>query len=298
VNDEPATDATMVESPGRALKAAREAANISVEAMAHQLNWLNSYVVAIEEDQYGAFSNATFAKGYLKSYARRLGLEEQALLDGYEQLVVGKTPDSRHAVETNVPTLHKSGIGKYIGLIIFLLVIAVLWMAKGSENLEQGNGVISTASDVPPGEVVSAAVESSIQSQVRSGLNQPTEAMQSDEDNSIEELVRDVAEVADQLKEDAEYSDATVEQSMFSAPGEEALKFSFSDECWLEVRDANGDLIYADLRRGGDKISITGLPPFEILVGHAEVVKLRYRNEIVPLQADSGRNSVRMRIGE
>lgn len=319
MNDKVDTDLVMQESPGAVLRAAREAANISVEAMAEQLNWLQSYVVAIEEDHYSAFSNQTFAKGYLKSYARRLGIEEQGLLENYKKLVGIQDADSQETVETNIPTLHKNGIGKYVGLIVFLLVIAALWMARSGEKATQSKTAISKAiSDISvaeeqviaaernlPGEdadnSLSEVVESPIRDREDTALQLPAalvENNQSLEMEELEELEKEVAEVADQLQEDFEYSDSEVGEASTAGPGEETLYFSFSDECWLEVKDANGEVIYADLRRAGDEINISGLPPFQILAGQAAAVELRYQNELVPLKADSGRNSVRRRIGE
>jgi cytoskeleton protein RodZ len=316
VSDKSDTGLVVVESPGGVLRAARESANISVEEMAEQLNWLKSYVGAIEEDQYSAFSNQTFAKGYLKSYARRLGVEEQGLLENYEKLVGENESTSQETVETNIPTLHKSGIGKYVGLIVFLLVIVVLWLARSSEDSTQGKAIVEKIDSVTTAaenqaqlgkqseeqtDIRSelAVVEASGQEQEDLVLEQPEAAVPTtDRDTALNELAEDVAEVADQLQEDVEYSNASVDETVLTATGEHVLYFSFSAECWLEVRDASGDVIYEDLRQSGDNISVSGLPPFEILAGQASAVELRYQNELVSLKADSGRNSVRRRIGE
>lgn len=257
MTDELDTEEVMVESPGAVLRAAREQAGISVEDMAGQLNWLKSYVVAIEEDQYGAFSNQIFAKGYLRFYARRLDVDvdESNLLGNYERLTGASSSSSAESLETNISTLDKSVIGKYVGLVFFLLVIAVLWWFRANDESERSKVVIS-----------SSAVDST-------------------------ELATDTLDI--------EYADSNEadENKVNVSAGEEVLYFNFFEECWLEVKDVNSNLIYADLRRKGEAIAVSGLPPFEILVGQASAVKLRYQNEVIPLEPSAGRNFVRLRIG-
>ncbi len=315
------TDAglVVVESPGRVLRTARESADISVEEMAEQLNWLKSYVVAIEEDQYSAFSNQTFDKGYLKSYARRLGIEEQGLLENYEKLVGKNDSACPETIETNIPTLHKSGIGKYVGLIVFLLVIVVLWFVRSSDDTRQGKAVVEKTGSVAIAvdnqvqlgksaveqiEITAeraeiAAVELRSQNSEELGLERSEAGLATaDRDAALNELDEDAAEGADQPQESIQYSNTSGEQAILATTGEQTLYFRFSAECWLEVKDSSGEVIYEDLRQSGDSISISGLPPFEILAGQASAVKLRYQNQVVPLTADSGRNSVRLKLGE
>jgi len=76
------------------------------------------------------------------------------------------------------------------------------------------------------------------------------------------------------------------------------LQFSFSGDCWLEVRDGEGQLIYADLRRAGDTLGLDGIPPFDILAGDAAAVTLRYQGELVPLRTRPGRDTARLTVGE
>jgi len=66
-----------------------------------------------------------------------------------------------------------------------------------------------------------------------------------------------------------------------SAGGDDELYFEFSDDCWLEVEDADGVAIYGDLNRRGDALRITGAAPFAILLGKAPVVNLKFNGSAV-----------------
>ena len=265
----------VVESPGELLKAARENMNLSVEEIANQQNWLKSYVTAIEEDRYSAFSNQTFAKGYLRSYARRLGVEEKSLIDSYNKIVRSKRKSPPEIIETNTPTLHKNGIGKYVGLIVFLLVVLILWFSRSVDDLKKDDIVTET----------SESVARVFENETLLSLNQTETAL-------------DATGVIDSLQGEVQYQDTIVDQIELKEINKEVLYFVFTDQCWLEVVDASDDVIYQDLRQAGDRIEISGFPPFEILAGKASAVKLRYQGKAIPVKADSGRNSVRLKIGE
>jgi cytoskeleton protein RodZ len=74
-------------SVGQELKAAREALNLPIKQLAGDLRIEPHYLTALEENDFGAFSASVFAKGYLKQYAIRLGLDEKELLSGYYRQV-------------------------------------------------------------------------------------------------------------------------------------------------------------------------------------------------------------------
>ncbi len=67
------------------------------------------------------------------------------------------------------------------------------------------------------------------------------------------------------------------------AEGVDRLRFVFSDECWLEIEDADGALICGDLGRTGDELSVYGDAPFEILFGKAPEVTMEFNGRSVDL---------------
>jgi cytoskeleton protein RodZ len=79
--------------------------------------------------------------------------------------------------------------------------------------------------------------------------------------------------------------------------GDEMLQFRFSGDCWVEIRDGNDELIYADLRGDGDSLDLNGLPPFTITLGDATVVELRYQGEPVVITPRRGRVLARFTVG-
>ena len=49
--------------------------------------------------------------------------------------------------------------------------------------------------------------------------------------------------------------------------GDNTIDLTFSEDCWFEIRTAQGDLLYADLGRSGQSRRYTGAAPFRLKVG-------------------------------
>lgn len=60
------------------------------------------------------------------------------------------------------------------------------------------------------------------------------------------------------------------------------LVFSFTEDSWLEVSDRT-EVVYYDMGRAEQSVSVFGQPPFTIRIGNAAGVELRYQGELVAL---------------
>jgi cytoskeleton protein RodZ len=84
-----------------------------------------------------------------------------------------------------------------------------------------------------------------------------------------------------------------------TAGGDAELHFTFADECWVEVEDADGDAIFGDLGRQGDDLRVLGKAPFDVLFGNAPAVTMAFNGESVNLsQSTKSDNTAKLRVGE
>lgn len=70
-------------TPGLLLRNRREAAGLSIEHVASQLHLLKSVVSSLEADCYDRIRGETYVRGYLRNYARLVGLDGEELLTHY-----------------------------------------------------------------------------------------------------------------------------------------------------------------------------------------------------------------------
>jgi cytoskeleton protein RodZ len=104
-------------------------------------------------------------------------------------------------------------------------------------------------------------------------------------------------------REDTDTAAAGAAQPILARPGEARpgdarLEFSFTEDCWLEVRDGDNQLIYADLHGEGEVLVVEGKPPFQVLAGNAAALTLSYQGEPYPVQTRPGRDTARFTVGE
>lgn len=66
--------------PGRRLREAREARQLSRDEVANQLHQDVQIIQALEEDNYASLPGQTYVLGYLRSYARLLKLPEEEIV--------------------------------------------------------------------------------------------------------------------------------------------------------------------------------------------------------------------------
>jgi hypothetical protein len=82
----------MLESPGKFLKKERERLNIPLEKVCSFTKIKEHHLKAIEEERYDLLPHPLYVKGYLKSYARYLTLDEKDILLQYENYLKSLLP--------------------------------------------------------------------------------------------------------------------------------------------------------------------------------------------------------------
>ncbi|WP_439136133.1 DUF4115 domain-containing protein, partial [Pseudomaricurvus sp.] len=75
------------------------------------------------------------------------------------------------------------------------------------------------------------------------------------------------------------------------------LTLVFSDECWLEVTDAHGDVVAANLYQAGATATLVGVAPFEVMLGNVRAVQLTLNGESVTLTPNGNRKTLRATVG-
>src|SRR5512143_3986166 len=68
---------------GEELKAAREKSGLTLEQIAETTRISHTFLKALEEDDYAVIPGEVFVTGFLRSYARELGLDEKHVLARY-----------------------------------------------------------------------------------------------------------------------------------------------------------------------------------------------------------------------
>lgn len=253
--------------PGAVLRAAREAQGYSLAEVAQVLKFGVRQLEALENDDYSTLKGATFIRGFVRSYARYLRLDEVPLLAALEPQVAAvaevRTVDSVNAV---MPSGVQDNSKRAYWLAAFVLLLgAVAWFAWQ----EQG----ASAPDAQKPEAV-PAVAAPEPAPVTASSVSPSQPM----------LAPTPAVIAPAAAGTAETPVPPAPVAASPSPNERQLLLSFSGVSWVEVRDASNQIIYSGNSTPDSRQALRGRPPFQLVIGNASAVKLRYEDRAIDLQ--------------
>ncbi len=291
--------------PGQILRAERESLGVTVREVADTLNLSMTVVQALEADDYDRLPGVVFARGYIRAYARLLDLDPVPLLEIFPSQVNGT--DGSAAV-------HEPGMGEWVrrrpGLVLsglaalvvgLLVIVAVsLWPEEGLQSMWQGSEGPAVA--VPPisaGEDWAWSAEAEDAARVGNdpdaSLAGPAQSDSPDVNNERAEggMFDDAAVVEGRAEPEGDGSVRRI-----SDAGDQRLGFQFSADCWVEVRNASGRVLYSNLNSAGSTLELVGQGPFRILLGYAPGVTLAFEGEPVPLAPHTRNNVATLVLGQ
>jgi cytoskeleton protein RodZ len=114
--------------PGQLLKSTRESAGISIRDVSAQLRLDERTVAALEADDFGHLPAPTFVRGYLRGYARLLGVPVGPVMEAYDR--EGFAPPGLVADISDAPQANASDFPvrlTTIAVIVVLAALVVLW---------------------------------------------------------------------------------------------------------------------------------------------------------------------------
>ena len=143
----------MADTLGEKLRAAREERGVTVSQVAEQTRIAPMYIECIENDNYKPLPGGIFNKGFVKSYARFIGYDEQQALQEYNRLIsqiegpqVDHTKTYRpevltddRASQSTLPTII------FAGIILALMTGGVLFLVSYLQNQPSETVATNTA---------------------------------------------------------------------------------------------------------------------------------------------------------
>ena len=290
---EPAASATSPSAEvGQLFRTAREDAGMTQDQAADALHLDVAVVSAIEAGRFDDLPMRPYARGYVRNYARILGLDADELARRFDAADADRPEPSvvvpRHRVMPKTElALRPLAVG-YAAIVAVLLIAlgAVLWTAWRVQDWQFP--FLADDSVEPP--AVEPAAESALGPPNVSPW--PTIADSAAEDGPTAASADDEANIA--AAADADEPDGTV--AVGGMVGE--LKVVFDDESWVSVDDATGRQLFGDLGRDGRTVTVAGPVPLSVLVGNALAVRVEFDGEAVDLGPFTRENNVaRFEIG-
>lgn len=276
-------DDSQAAGPGQLLRNAREQLGWTREQVASRIHLRLTLIAAIEADTYDKHTSHTFIRGYLRAYAKLVGIPEETILAAYEKL--GLTPpdniDMQSFSRRSRQQANDSRLKVVTWLVILVLIgLSVAWWWQSTARRSAGDDALAAtemsatvntpeanvAPAVEVAEPVLPAASDAVSTQVVvSGATATLPVVATDASAAVSTNVSGAVSTAEST---------TTEPA--KAP---QLKMSFTADCWLDVKDANGKTLFSGLKKANDELVLEGPEPLRFIIGAPMAVNLEYQGK-------------------
>ncbi|MCQ9089938.1 cytoskeleton protein RodZ [Vibrio alginolyticus] len=285
---------------GTLLKNKRESLGMSQKQVADRLRLRISVIEDIENNRFESQQVATFTRGYLRSYAKFVGLDEKVVLTALEQTADAqpqeqeiemqsfsrKTKDEKHNSRIMLLTW-------VIGLVIIGISAAWWWQNQQENSLTKEVTDSSVEAPQPTAQeladidlMTAEELIASTPEEVASTNEGVAESTEASVEQGADPLL---TETENTTSVDSEEPVAVIEAAEEEQPapvvpeGMTLLTMKFKADCWIQVKDINGKTLVSGTHKPGQDVELTGKAPFKVILGAPEGVTMTFASEPVDL---------------
>lgn len=270
-------------SMGELLLQARVKRGLTLEAVSQVVRIKPDVLAAMESGQTEHVPNV-YLKGYIRSYARYLGLSQE-VVEKHVSLVAGNVPAVESVFNVAPPRSPSDRWFKATSYVLAsAVVLALVWQftteavrfSQGDPLLRPAqNGKTQTTDQANNTESGSAAVTEAVKPLPNTHLRASIASMNTDAE-FVEVGLPSAAEGA--------WAAVSNRDAVPSTDGEpDTLEIVTSADSWVEILGSNGEKIEMDLLRAGSRRSYNAAPPIRLLLGRASSVEVFHNGEKVDL---------------
>ncbi|MEZ8801179.1 cytoskeleton protein RodZ [Vibrio splendidus] len=278
---------------GTLLKNKRESLGLTQKQISDRLKLRVTLIQQIEENQFESDQVATFMRGYIRSYAKYVNLDEKVVLNALHH-----SGDAQHQEQEMLSFSRKTKTEKHNSRImlltwsIFAVIVGIssLWwwqnqqqdtLSQSLANTESSEELVVEESLDP--ELTSLEVIEAEQNTETSPVTENSDELT--EVSSAEDSVTlDPVEVLEETPEAADVASVTAEPETVAPEAVvNELVMQFSADCWIQVKDASGKTLSTGIKKAGQTLNLSGTAPYKVILGAPEGVSMTFASEPVDL---------------
>lgn len=281
-NDKIAASVTEIlpkQSAGKLLKEARISQGLSVADVAGRIKFAPRQVEALEADDFEHLPELAFVRGFVRSYARLLHLDENVVLNALPQtqkeaVLEKQSADVPFPTPQSARRINVIWLSAALGLAVLLAISVLFFHEKpatkkiaDAAKVEEVNTTMqaSSASAVEPASSVAAATAT-------------------ENDDVAQPMTKLPAATSKLPPAAAESKVVPKEKIVQKGTNKSPIHLVFMTESWVDLKDKFGKTLLKQVNEPGTEQWIDGRPPFSVVIGNASGVRLYYEGEEVELK--------------
>ncbi|PMN52616.1 transcriptional regulator [Vibrio lentus] len=276
---------------GTLLKNKRESLGLTQKQISDRLKLRVTLIQQIEENQFESDQVATFMRGYIRSYAKYVNLDEKVVLSALHH-----AGDAQHQEQEMLSFSRKTKTEKHNSRImiltwsIFAVIagISSLWWWQNQQQDTLSQSLVNTESSEEL--VVEESLDPELTSLEVIEAEQNTETSPVTENSDDLLTVVSAAEASENIEQVEETQDvaevtpvAAESETVTPEPVVNELVMQFSADCWIQVKDAAGKTLSTGIKKAGQTLNLSGTAPYKVILGAPEGVSMTFASEPVDL---------------
>lgn len=287
---------------GLTLRETREGLGLSVHDIADRIKFAPRQVEALEANDFAHLPKATFLRGFVRSYARVLQLDEAALIAALPSEPSTQQIAQQQIVDVSFPSLlaaRRINVLWLAGALgVALVLVLFVWISDG-KPAQRSSEIVVEAVSLPATEASGSAVTAS------PTLPKEPEAPKFAEPRKVEEKVVKTQTAAVPAPVPAIPAVSSVASAATVKPPialemlkRRPLHFVFTGAAWIEVIDVNGDVLLSRSNLGGTEKWIGGprRAPYDVSIGNPGNVRMYYKGKEIDLSEYAGMDTARLKV--
>ncbi|AZC20489.1 MULTISPECIES: RodZ domain-containing protein [Pseudomonas] len=334
---QPEVQAATSVNPGETLRQARESNGWALADVAHKLNLTVSSLSNLEAGAFDKLPGHTFARGYIRAYAKLLDMDQATLVQAFDQYTgTDSQGSSVHAlgrIEEPVRVSHT--ILRIVSLLLLVAVVGggfIWWQDQTSQRSKELVGLSPEHVEVEgaDGKTQIHPIDEPEDQAVAEGQSEAeANAAQLAGETPAETPAPVVAPAAPAqapavapaavshpvtapatapviatpaapvpAPATTATAQANVPAPVVAAAGSAQVQIQFSADCWTQVTDGNGKILLSALKRKGESVDVSGKPPFAVRLGYARGAQISYNGQAVDIAPFTTGETARLKLGQ
>ena len=278
---------------GETLRAARESHHLQIDEAAAQLKIKGAYLIALEAECYDALPTATHTKGFLRSYAHFLGIDDRAtdnLLTLYQRAVSPATETPQLSMpqplpEGKLPTARVIG-----GALLAAALLCFGWYALHGRPDNEATSIAPPPADLerPVAAAPTAVPQLPPQQQA---VTDPNPVVAGPEPAPTPPPAATIAAPpvpapAPTPVKPPTQTVAPKTETVIAAPvnasADGTLRIRAIADSWVEVQDRTGATIFSHLMQAGQEYQVVPEPGLRLMTGNGAGIVLVHDGKAGP----------------
>ena len=264
----------------KTLKKNRERLKFTIKEVALELRLDQKIIDDIEKGKFEKFNNYVFLKGYLKNYANFLGVKIDLPDIKEEKKILKRRNQNKKKIKSdNKIPMQPIVIG--ISILVFIFIFFIFQKSNPEQLVMQKSNLFEK-------KIVIQEKEINLKNELNNNeTNTKNNLISKRNDELIDEIKILKADESNAIDKDINSNNVNNTENINNI-----LSIDYNGDSWTEIIDSYRNIVFFELVKNGTKLKLNIDAPFEILLGNATVVNIKYNNIKVDVQYVNPENNV------